>query len=717
MTFIPINDRVAGITSKTLASFRGTHTNYSAVDMPDEFAYVSDMDCDDEKLKLRAGYVKTDSGQTATVGSLFGVELGGLKLLASVVNGSLSLRPLSDVVSLIMFLSMMMWADVSAGATLYVFPSNKPLNYKELNTNFALLNDDSSSATNWLFPRTNGLEYVLSRTDTWDQASTDGIDATNRMSFIESLTDGWETVSEWWIGSSNQWDSMTNWYALYTNGIEYTLSRTSEWNQAAVDATYSTNWISTNVFATGGGDVYAASNNVFTGTTNTFNNTVILKSSSLSVACTSGVSPDISGVYEPTTNIIGGKITYVCHENAWGLVFTNSVAWLFVNDSTSNAFQRAAFETNPIGSYMGIYGAVGNILPTYAADGLLYSPSSYLHKASIDILDVTTFRIQGESVLTNETDPVFSVWATNSAAGSTNAILSDGTQVNIATLLGGGGCDTNEVINIATGLAAEAAAALYLTTNITEVVTFVQNPEMNLINPNPANGGGYVCLEESSLQDTTETESILWDSRQLVQWDGAWVVALDWSDPACVRVGTNLNLDGNSITNGSGAFTGSLTLDGASVSLSEITPTLIGRITINQTNASASTEYLAKIGTVVTDTGSIWDNVNYVGTFGRTGTWIIVANGRVHNMDVDKAAIIYTKVVEHSGTSTSTLLSASMMGGATYGEYSSINVPMFYRCTNASDQFFFTFWDNNVDRDVYWTSGAYSLFGATWEGP
>jgi len=182
MTFRPINDKQAGITSRTFSTFRGTHTAYSSVDMPDEFAYVCDVDCDDEKLTVRPGFKKIESGNTATVEKVFQVELGGVKSLASVVNGSLSLRPLTDILSVVMaVLLSCLTPCVTTGATLYVFPSNKPLSYKELNTNFALLNVETTGFTNYL--AVTGL--TLTATATW--ASNTALWASNHALFASNL--------------------------------------------------------------------------------------------------------------------------------------------------------------------------------------------------------------------------------------------------------------------------------------------------------------------------------------------------------------------------------------------------------------------------------------------------------------------------------------------------------------------------------------------------
>ena len=155
MPFRPINDSQEGITSKRFATFRGTHTAYSAPDMPDPFGYVCDVDCDDEKLKLRPGRKKVDVGNTASVDTVFSVDLGGQKLLASIANGSLSLRPLTDFLSIAaVILSCLIAPRVTNGATLFTFPWNKPLSYYYLNSNFSNLNYDAIYSTNWITTQT-----------------------------------------------------------------------------------------------------------------------------------------------------------------------------------------------------------------------------------------------------------------------------------------------------------------------------------------------------------------------------------------------------------------------------------------------------------------------------------------------------------------------------------------------------------------------------------
>lgn len=69
-----------------------------------------------------------------------------------------------------------------------------------------------------------------------------------------------------------------------------------------------------------------------------------------------------------------------------------------------------------------------------------------------------------ESALQEETDPVYSVWVTNAAAGTTNAILPDGSLTDISSLLGGGGGGTgtltNIVVNSVTGEVADGVASV-----------------------------------------------------------------------------------------------------------------------------------------------------------------------------------------------------------------------------------------------------------------
>jgi len=66
--------------------------------------------------------------------------------------------------------------------------------------------------------------------------------------------------------------------------------------------------------------------------------------------------------------------------------------------------------------------------------------SGMIANGTIDILDtdagVQASLALADSAVQTELDPAYSAWATNSAAGTTNAILPDGTLTNIAALLG-----------------------------------------------------------------------------------------------------------------------------------------------------------------------------------------------------------------------------------------------------------------------------------------
>lgn len=147
MSFRPSTEKKGGIENRTVSAFRGVHTRYTRVDQPEQYAAVCDFDCSQEKLKARAGRAKVGTGNAAHVTSLFGVTLSSDTLLGSVVNGVLSLRPLSDFLA-VMVLSIVAICSESTGATLYVFPSDAPLSYQKLNTNFFLLNADAISGTN-----------------------------------------------------------------------------------------------------------------------------------------------------------------------------------------------------------------------------------------------------------------------------------------------------------------------------------------------------------------------------------------------------------------------------------------------------------------------------------------------------------------------------------------------------------------------------------------
>ena len=100
MAFRRMNDRLSKINSKSFSIFRGSHCGFGKCDQPAPYAYQVDFDVRNEKLELRDGQRKNSStGYTAGVSAVFGMGLGRENQAGIVVNGVLSVHPVSDLLA------------------------------------------------------------------------------------------------------------------------------------------------------------------------------------------------------------------------------------------------------------------------------------------------------------------------------------------------------------------------------------------------------------------------------------------------------------------------------------------------------------------------------------------------------------------------------------------------------------------------------------------
>jgi len=96
----------------------------------------------------------------------------------------------------------------------------------------------------WVSLNSNSYAQILLRTSVWDQASVDATFSTN------------------WIGTN----TLQSQIDLNRADIIMIQGSTQAWDKAVIDAIFSTNWIATNIPPTGG-DVYSQSNNTYLGGT------------------------------------------------------------------------------------------------------------------------------------------------------------------------------------------------------------------------------------------------------------------------------------------------------------------------------------------------------------------------------------------------------------------------------------------------------------------
>jgi hypothetical protein len=92
-------DKFAKRTSRTIERFAGYHGGYGRTDQPDIFADIRDLDCISLEAKVRPGMKKLyTSGHTATVNSLLVISIGTENALGRVVNGTLDIIDVADII-------------------------------------------------------------------------------------------------------------------------------------------------------------------------------------------------------------------------------------------------------------------------------------------------------------------------------------------------------------------------------------------------------------------------------------------------------------------------------------------------------------------------------------------------------------------------------------------------------------------------------------------
>ena len=98
MSFKPIQDRMGKRKSRTIGEFRGSHYGLHKVKQPNPFAAVCDMIFCRKRGQLRPGMRKNQTtGYTATVTSLFQINIGDRSWLGSIQNGVLTAYDVEDV--------------------------------------------------------------------------------------------------------------------------------------------------------------------------------------------------------------------------------------------------------------------------------------------------------------------------------------------------------------------------------------------------------------------------------------------------------------------------------------------------------------------------------------------------------------------------------------------------------------------------------------------
>lgn len=100
MSFKLVNDRGGGRYSRKQEDFAGTHFGFSPVDQPAQYAFVTDFDCQQDKLTLRPGMRKDETyGYYGDIDGLGQVNVTPDSMVFVISNGSLSLYMQGDIVN------------------------------------------------------------------------------------------------------------------------------------------------------------------------------------------------------------------------------------------------------------------------------------------------------------------------------------------------------------------------------------------------------------------------------------------------------------------------------------------------------------------------------------------------------------------------------------------------------------------------------------------
>jgi hypothetical protein len=100
MSFQPVQDKQAGRNSRVYKDFKGTHFGHSPVDQPDEYAYIMDFDCWQNRLKMRAGHRKDELlGFFSDIDALFSINIMQRGMMGMITNGNLSAYLTDDILN------------------------------------------------------------------------------------------------------------------------------------------------------------------------------------------------------------------------------------------------------------------------------------------------------------------------------------------------------------------------------------------------------------------------------------------------------------------------------------------------------------------------------------------------------------------------------------------------------------------------------------------
>jgi hypothetical protein len=232
-------------------------------------------------------------------------------------------------------------------------------------TNFVLHNSETNSWS-WIQENSNGIAFLFTRTNAYEQAVLDSQFSTNwiysNYDILSVITQNWFWSTNTLVWCSNNIINISNsWYGSIAYKI--TDNDTNSWYQAFQDANYSTNLLSiyesqTNFWATNwllAGDIYSNSNNVFIGS-NSINSLDVTNNLTVKgvfvLTNYNEIDPIWSGVSNQYAFTNWVDLIYYPRSNPSNYIFTESLFtnWADTNtifqDSTNTAFQEAKNLTN-----------------------------------------------------------------------------------------------------------------------------------------------------------------------------------------------------------------------------------------------------------------------------------------------------------------------------------------------------------------------------------
>lgn len=98
MSFVRQQDNQAKRSPRLTKYFNGIHLGFSPTDQGQEYAFTSDLECWQHRLRLRAGHKKNEEiGYVYNVDAIFQTNIQQKSMIAVITGGVLILYPVADL--------------------------------------------------------------------------------------------------------------------------------------------------------------------------------------------------------------------------------------------------------------------------------------------------------------------------------------------------------------------------------------------------------------------------------------------------------------------------------------------------------------------------------------------------------------------------------------------------------------------------------------------